>query len=81
MNMIRFTPTQLGHLTDLCDATDGHAPDWRSIYRRAASLERRLQAADEGCVRPLAGQEWALSSLRAVLRRCAAALRPVRKLA
>ena len=81
MNMIRFTPTQLGHLTDLCDATDGHAPDWRSIYRRAAALERRLESEDADRVRPLAGQEWALSSLRVVLRSCAAALRPARRLA
>ena len=75
MFMIRFTPSQLGDLSDLCRATAGSAPNWRAIHRRAATLERTLHADD---ARPLAGQQWALDSLRSVLARSATALRAVR---
>lgn len=75
MFMIRFTPSQLGDLSDLCRATAGSAPNWRAIHRRAATLQRTLHADD---ARPLAGQRWALDSLHCVLEQSAKALRAAR---
>lgn len=75
MFMIRFTPSQLGDLSDLCRATAGSAPNWRAIHRRAATLQRTLHADD---ARPLAGQRWALDSLQCVLEQSAKALRAAR---
>ena len=74
MNMIRFTPTQLGDLNRLWDAATEAAPDWCAIYRRAAALHRRALPGGLDHCRAVAGQEWVVKRLTALLDCSAAAL-------
>ena len=76
MNMIRFTPTQLGDLNRLWDAATEAAPDWCALYRRAAALHRRALPGGLDHCRVVAGQEWAVKRLTALLDCSAAALQP-----
>ncbi len=79
MNIIRFTPTQLNHLRALREAASAAAPDWASIHRRAASMQRSLLPGGARACEALAGQEWAVSYLLGVLDRSAVALARVRR--